>query len=207
MRFVEAIVGELVEQVPDLCGLVRIDTIFRGAFQELGTLCIHRLLNFFAHGTAQQVGPPKAIARHFLRDLHHLLLIDDDALGLVQNVINGWMQHFALAQPVLNLAIFRDVFHRTGPIKRDQRHNVFDAGGFHALKRVHHTRAFHLEHSHSLGSRIELVGCFIVQRDATDVILHPGGRHIKFGAVRRHMQWPACCANLVDSILNYGERF
>ena len=35
-----------------------------------------------------KIGAAKAVPRHFLRDLHHLFLIDDDALGFLQDVVD-----------------------------------------------------------------------------------------------------------------------
>jgi hypothetical protein len=42
--------------------------------------------------------PPRRIARHLLRDLHHLFLVDDDALRLVEDVVDRGVQRFALAK-------------------------------------------------------------------------------------------------------------
>jgi hypothetical protein len=172
---VEAVVGELVEEVPDLQRLGLIDAVLGRALQELGPFGIHRLLDLLAHGAAQQVGAAKRIARHLLRDLHHLFLVDDDALRLVEDVIDGGVQVVPLAQPVLHLAVFRDVLHRAGPVERDERHDILDAGGLHLHQRRHHARAFHLEHRDGLGRRIDLVGRRIVERDGVDLVLGPLG--------------------------------
>ncbi len=42
-------------------------------------------LVFFAHGLAQDVGPGEAEARQVGRDLHDLLLIDDDPARLLED--------------------------------------------------------------------------------------------------------------------------
>jgi hypothetical protein len=85
---VEAVIGELVEEVPDLQRLGLIDAVLGRALQELGPFGVHRLLDLLAHGAAQKVGAAERIARHLLRDLHHLFLVDDDALRLVEDVID-----------------------------------------------------------------------------------------------------------------------
>jgi hypothetical protein len=52
---VEAVIGELGEQVEDMsaCGL---ETPLDRAFDETAALLVHRLLDLLAHGAAQQVG-------------------------------------------------------------------------------------------------------------------------------------------------------
>src|SRR3546814_2154880 len=45
-----------------------------------------------------------------------------------------------------------DIVHRTGPIERHQRDDVFKAGGLHRRKRAAHAFGFQLEHAHRLRS-------------------------------------------------------
>ncbi len=62
---------------------------------------------FLTHGTAQQVGAAQAVTTQDLRGLHHLLLVDHDAVG--------FGQHF-FDQGVRVLHHFTAVFtrHKTG---------------------------------------------------------------------------------------------
>ena len=75
------------------------------------------------------------------------------------------------AQAVLDLAELRNVLHRAGTVKRHKGDDILDAGRLHALERVHHARAFHLEHRHRARIGIELIGFFVIQRDGVDVDL------------------------------------
>ena len=137
--FVETVVGEFFQKVEHLAGFLGVDVVGDlAAFDEFGPFLGHFLGDLFPHRAAQQVSPAKGIAAHDLRDLHHLFLIDDDALGFREDMVNRRMDGFERFQPVLDLAIGRDVFHRAGAIKGHERHDIFDAGGFHAPKRVHH---------------------------------------------------------------------
>jgi hypothetical protein len=52
---------------------------------ETVALRVHLRLDLLAHGAAQQVGFAERVAGQHLRDLHHLLLVDDDAVGLLQD--------------------------------------------------------------------------------------------------------------------------
>ncbi len=47
----------------------------------------HLLDLLLAHGAAQQVGFAQRIAGQAIGDLHHLLLVDDDAVGLFQDLL------------------------------------------------------------------------------------------------------------------------
>ena len=127
VRLVEAVVGELVEQVPDLVGLGAADAVGLGALDEQRLLRVHLGLDLLAHRAAQEVGAAEGEARELAGDLHHLLLVDDDALGLVEDRVDRGVQAVALLAAVLDVAELRDVLHRAGAVERDQRDDVLDA--------------------------------------------------------------------------------
>ena len=171
MGFVKAVVGELFQKVENLRRLFLVDAVFRRAFFELGTFGVHRLLDLLAHGTAQEIRAAQTVARHDLRDLHHLFLIDDNALSFLKDMVDQRVNRLDLAQPVLNLAIGRNVLHRTRTVERDERNDILDTGRLHPLECVHHARGFNLEHCHRLGRRVERIGLFVIQRDQVDLVL------------------------------------
>ena len=82
MALVEAVAGELVDQLEDVGRVVLLDAVLHGAGDEARLLLGHAGLVFFAHGAAQVVGLPEREAAHHLGDLDDLLLVDDDAVGL-----------------------------------------------------------------------------------------------------------------------------
>ena len=171
VRFIEAVIGEFLQQIKDFAGFLLVDPIGDGPSLELGALLGHFLGDFLTHRAAQQIGTAKRIARHDLRDLHHLFLVNDNALGLGQNMIDQRMDGFQLLEPVLHLAIGRNIFHRAGAVQRHQRHDILNACRLHAPERIHHARAFHLKHSHGFGRGIEIVAFLIVERDRPDINL------------------------------------
>ncbi len=206
MRFVEAVVGELFQKVEHLGRFLGVHTILTRALFELGAFSVHRLLDLFTHGPAQQVSAAQRIVRHDLRDLHHLFLVDDDALGFFKDMVNQRMDRGDLFQPVFDLAIGRDVFHRAGTVQRHQRHDVLNTGGLHALERIHHARAFNLEHRHRLGAGVQLVRRLVVQRDGVDLVLGPLGGLIKLGAIGGDVQGAAGLKDQVHRVLDHGQR-
>ena len=76
---------ELVDLIINLAGLLLGHAARHCTFGELLALLRHDRRILLAHGAAQQIGAAERIARQLLGDLHHLLLVDDDAEGLLQN--------------------------------------------------------------------------------------------------------------------------
>mgnify|MGYP000700686529 CR=1 FL=1 len=56
------------------------------AVHKMLPLCLHDGVLLFAHGAADVICLPKGEACQFPEDLHDLLLIDDAAIGHIQNV-------------------------------------------------------------------------------------------------------------------------
>ena len=88
VRFVKAVVREFLKKVKNLRRLFLIDAVFHRAFFELRTLFRHFLGDLLTHRATQKVSATKAVARHDLRDLHHLFLVNNNTLGFSQQVIN-----------------------------------------------------------------------------------------------------------------------
>ncbi|CSC77524.1 Uncharacterised protein [Vibrio cholerae] len=81
MRFVKSVSGEFFHQIEDFHRQLTIDAIFLRPFLEHSALLSHFFWLFLTHCTAQHVCPTQGVTRQYLRDLHHLLLIEDDAVG------------------------------------------------------------------------------------------------------------------------------
>jgi hypothetical protein len=88
VRLVEAVVGELGEQVEDEIRLRLGDAALGRALDEDAALLFHLGADLLAHGAAQQVGLSERVAGQFLGDLHHLFLVDDDALRLLDQMVD-----------------------------------------------------------------------------------------------------------------------
>ena len=147
VALVEAVARELVDLVEDRGGPVLLDAVLLRAFDEARPLGVHLGLDLLAHGTAQQVGAAQRIAAQHLRDLHDLLLVDHDAVGLLQDPFEQRMQVVRLLLAVLALDVARDVLHRARPIERHDGDDVLEAVGLQAAQHVAHAVAFQLEHA------------------------------------------------------------
>ena len=79
--FVEAVTGEFFYQVEDVAGQVGIDTVVGTTLEKAAALLGHLFGFFLTHGAAQHVRTAEGVTGHHLGDLHHLFLIQDDAVG------------------------------------------------------------------------------------------------------------------------------
>ena len=171
MALVEAVARELVDLVEDRGGPVLLDAVLLRALDEARPLGIHLGLDLLAHGTAQQVGAAERIAAQHLRDLHDLLLVDHDAVGLLQDPFQQRMQVVRLLLAMLALDVARDVLHRARPIERHDGDDVLEAVGLQAAQHVAHAIAFQLEHARSIAAAEQLEGLAVVERQPGNVDL------------------------------------
>src|SRR5690554_121434 len=84
VRFVKTVTGKLFYQIKNLRRQFRIYALAASTLGKYFPLLGHFFRLLLTHGTAQQVSLSKAIARKLLGDLHHLLLIDDNAIGRLE---------------------------------------------------------------------------------------------------------------------------
>ncbi len=84
VRFVEAVAREGLHLIEDLGGRLGIDFLFLRAVDETLALARHLLGIFLAHRAAENVGVAHAVAGEDLGNLHDLLLVDDDAVSVLE---------------------------------------------------------------------------------------------------------------------------
>ncbi len=115
------------------------------------SLRLHLGGDLLAHGAAQQIGGAEGVTGHRLGDLHHLFLVDHDAVGLGQDVVDDRVRRLPLLA-VLASAVIRDVGHRAGAIQGDGGDQVLEPVGTHLPQHVAHALAFQLEHPAGVAS-------------------------------------------------------
>ena len=124
--------------------------------------------DLLAHRAAQQVGGAQAVARHLLGDLHHLFLVDHDAVGLGQDVAQLRVRRLPRLA-VLAAAVIGDVRHRARAIQRDGRDQVLEAVRPHLPQHVAHALAFELEHPAGIAPLQHLVGVRVIERQPVEI--------------------------------------
>ena len=169
VRLVEAVTGELVDQVEDLVGEGLLDLARARALHEAVALLAHRGLVLLAHRAAQQVGATERVAGELPRHLHHLLLVHEDAVGGLQRLGHAGMQVRDRGAAVLARDEVRDQVHRARPVQRDQRDDVLEAVGLELDRGTLHAAGFHLEHRARVARGVQRVGRLVVQRDLEDL--------------------------------------
>ena len=172
VALVEAVAGELVDQLEDRGGLGLRHAASRRPFDEHGLLLGHLVLLLLAHGAAQQVRAAERVAGQDLGDLHHLFLVDDDAVGLLEHRLQGRVQIVDLAAAELAVDEGRDVVHRARTVEGADGGDVLDGIGPQLAQGVAHALAFHLEDPDRVAVGHQFVGLGVVQRQGREI--HPG---------------------------------
>ena len=145
--FVEAVAGEFRHQLEDIFGPCPVDAVPDRTLDEPRLLRRHLLLDFLAHGAAEQIGLAEREAGQHLGDLHHLFLVDDDAIGLLQDRLDHRVQALDRLAAMLAVDVAVDVVHRAGTIERDDGDDVLEAVWLQLAERIAHALTFELEHA------------------------------------------------------------
>ena len=131
VRLVETVARELLHQVEDLLNLLGMKVAFSGAAHKARALLGHGFGILLAHGAPQQVSFTQRVSRQAIGDLHHLLLIDDDAERFLQHrlQLRQFVLNLLAAPLALNEVFDHAALDRSRPVERVQRSEVFDRGG------------------------------------------------------------------------------
>ena len=171
VRLVEAVLGKLLHQVEELAGQIRILALGRSAFHEGLALLGHFLGLLLAHRPAQQVGTAQRVAGDDLRDLHHLLLVDDDPVGGLQAVLQVRME---VVDGLLAALSQDEVVHharaqRPRPVQRQHGDDVLETVGLKLSQQLLHPVTFHLEDGDRVAVAQDLVGRLVVKAQVVQV--------------------------------------
>ncbi len=173
VRLVEAVTGELLHDVEDLVSLLRIDGISAGAINKHCALLIHLLLLLFAHRPTQQISTAQAVTRDYLRRLHHLFLINHDAIGVTKHPLQTRMRIVHPLTTVLAVDEIGDEIHRAGTVKRIKCDQVFQPVRLGLHQGIFHAGGLELENRRRI-RRLEngVIGGTIVERQSLQVNLN-----------------------------------
>src|SRR5262249_54318420 len=85
---IETVPREVLKEPKDAIRVFFRDPVALRALDEDALLLRHLLGLLFAHRAAEEVGAAERIAGERLRDLHDLLLVNDDAIGRDEQVVD-----------------------------------------------------------------------------------------------------------------------
>ncbi len=175
MRLVERVVRERKDGVPQrLDGRGR-EAVGLHAVGEALELLLEHLALLLAHGLAQNVGSGERVAGHLLRDAHDLLLVDDQAVRLGED-LPQWLFELGVDRldrlpVVLAVGVVVVGVHAHGPrpVQRDDGDDVLEAGRLHPAQQVAHRPAVELEHAERVTTSQQFVGGRVVERHRVEV--------------------------------------
>ena len=169
--FVETISGKLLDQVEDARSRLLVDALLAGALSELGPLLLHDLDLLLPHGAAQQVRLAKGVPGQHGGGLHHLLLVEDDAVGVLQHVLQHgvWVLQLRLAVLALDVLIHHTAVEGPGAVHGQRRHQVVKTVDPELAKHPPDAIRFQLEDPHGVRLLEELVGGRVVHGEIQQV--------------------------------------
>ena len=185
VSLVEGVTRERLDEVENLgAHRLRVSPLNRSRNEPV-TLLGHQRGNLLAHGLADGVGLPQRVTGEVLQDVQHLVLVDDDAVGLVQQFLHAGMGIRNLLHTMFGADESVDVLHGAGPIEGDHRRNIPQVRRFQLLNIALHTGAFQLEQVGGVARAQQRVGFRVVQRQPAQVDADPLFRIQQFdGAVQ-----------------------
>ena len=142
------------------------------SFHEFFALRNHFRRNLLAHGAAQDVSLAHRIAGQFPGDAHDIVLVGHDAVGFLEDRLEGGVQIFHCLLAVLAGDIGRNGVHWTGAVQRHQRHQIVDVIGLHLAQKIAHAGAFHLEDANAIAAAEHFKRVGIVEIDGLGVQRH-----------------------------------
>ena len=145
MGFVEGVAGERLDEIEDGARLGVAVAVFDGSGDELLAFRLHEGGDLLRHGFADGVCVLQFVAGELLHDEQHLVLKDDDAVGLVQDLREIRVRVLDQRAVVLGAAVRADVLHGARPVERDERDEFGDAGRAQLLDGAPHARRLELE--------------------------------------------------------------
>ena len=169
MRLVECIGGEGFPVAPDLLQHLRVIAILLSSFNELRLHLFNDGLLLLSHGLAQLVALTAGEVGEQSAQQHHLLLIDGDAIGILQiflhdgNIVGDRFLAMLAPDELGNVA------HRTGTIEGIHGDEVLEDGGLKLAEVFLHACRLKLERTHGTALLIEFVSLGVVDRDVVEV--------------------------------------
>ncbi len=170
--FVEAIGRKAGDVVEDAVGDEAIHALSDGAPDKLLPQLLHLPVRAVrGHGPAQQVALSQGEARHGLRDLQHMLLVDDDPVAGPEHRLQRRVQIGDRLQAMLARDVRADHvrLHRAGAEQRDIGDDLFELMGLRPPQQVALAGAFDLEEPNGLRRAQEAIGRRVVQRQGLRV--------------------------------------
>ena len=169
MRLIKGVAGKGFNQVKYLDCQLTLKPLALGAVNKPLPLLGHQRGDFLAHRLAYRVRLAQGIAGKVLQNQQHLVLVNNDSVGLVQQILEAGVGVGNRGAPVLGVNEGVNMLHRPRPVQGNHRGDVPQVGGLQLLDVPLHTSTFQLEQVGGLAGREQLKGLFIIEGQASQV--------------------------------------
>ena len=145
MGLVERVASERLNQIEYFARHILLKAFILGSGDEVHPFFGHQRSDLLSHGLPNDVGCPQRVTGELLQYQQHLVLVNDDAVGLVQQFFETGMRIGDRFAAVFSIDEHIDVFHGPRAIEGDHCRDVAQVGGLQGLDIALHPRAFKLE--------------------------------------------------------------
>ena len=169
VRLVERVPGERLDEVEQLVAEALLVALRLKAFEEALALLDHDGGDLLAHRLAHDVSLAEGVAGELTRDVEHLLLVGDDAVGLLEDRLEVGVQVVRLHAAVLHVDVARDLLQGAGTEQRDHGGELAHVLGLQLHHVPAHAGRLHLEHAEGVAVAEDLGGGGVAVRDLKEV--------------------------------------
>ena len=162
---VEPVAPEFFHEVENRFGFIFGNLVFQRPGHERIPMLGHFLGDFLAHGLAQVVRFGHGIIGQFGGNFHDLLLVEDNAVGLLENRLEfrHKIDHGLAAVFALNKIIHHAAVQGAGAIEGHQGGDVGKRSRLQPHQQIFHAGAFQLENARGVAAGQEGIGRPVVQ--------------------------------------------
>ena len=176
MRLVEGVGGELLPVAPDLLEHPGVVAVLRASLDEFRLQVVQLVLELLAHRLAQRVRLAAREVRKQAREQHDLLLVDRDAVGVLEVLLHHRDVVDDRTPAVLARDEVRDVVHRARTVEGVHGDQILEGRGLQLPEVLLHPRGLELERPDGASLAVKPVGRKIVDdREVVDIDLRAPG--------------------------------
>ena len=169
VRLVEGVRSKLLPVGPYLRQHLRVMAVGLSARNKLRLHGINDVFFLLTHGLTQGIALATGEVGKLSRQEHHLLLIDGDAVGVLQIFLHAGDVIFNFLLAVLTRNKLRDIVHWSRTVEGVHGNEILEDRGVQLTQIFLHARRLKLERSHRPSLLIELERHLIIYRYGVEV--------------------------------------
>ena len=156
------IIDAIRHSLGDSLGKTSENTLLRISVNKVFSFFFHNGKLLLTHGTSKQIRSTHAEAGEVPNNLHNLLLIHDNTIGVFQDWLHFFTIIFYLLRIFLSCYIVRNKVHGTRTIECHSGNNVIQIRRLQTFHKIHHTSRFQLENACTVSSGKHRINLFVL---------------------------------------------